>query len=150
LKRLSSEDELSGRPLRTAETLVDEEWIVQERLSLMEEYRVHTLEDSVVPDLTRFRHSNRPAGSERKTVEGFVQEVLDSLPNGFVAETCCGWDVARMRDGPYKVVEVNFAGLHPFPPCGFQCSGFMALPPWGPAAFAELLSFVEAKYDVVI
>lgn len=128
-------------------TLSEETWIIQERLQIDEEFRVHTFEDRVLDELTFMRHSNRPC---KENVEGpnrFVAEVLKSLPDAFVSMSICGWDIARIGT-EYRIVEVNFAGLHLSEVPGFQCSSFLAQPVWGPLVLARLLYFLEKEHRV--
>jgi hypothetical protein len=128
----------------------EEEWIVQERLAIAEEYRVHTIEDSVIPDLTFYRHSTRPLRTGRETVNHFVESVIRRCPAAFFANSICGWDVCLTRDQSFKVIEINFGGFHPTIERGFQCSGFFVREAWGPYLIARLLRFVERKYSLAI
>jgi hypothetical protein len=138
---------LSSPAVPRVSSLVDEQWIVQERLSIAEEYRVHTIEDSVVPDLTYLRYSDRTIRGERQGPNEYVESVLRTLPAAFVAHSICGWDICRTADGVYKVIEVNLGGFHPDVKRGFQCSGVFNREIWGPYVIARLLLFVEKKYQ---
>lgn len=129
-------------------SILDEAWVVQERLSIAREYRVHTIENVVVPDLTFARHSNEPLRTEREATNAFVESVVDVLPPTLLAQTICGWDVCRTASGEYMVIEVNFGGAHPFEQRGFQCSGMLATTPWGPYLVARLTRFIEKHYGV--
>jgi hypothetical protein len=106
-----------------------EQWVVQERISIEEEYRVHTIEDAVVDDATYVRHTPRLAREDRHHPNSFVTEVVRALPDAFLANSVCGWDVARTAAG-FKIVEVNFAGLYTAVCPGFQGSAFFAAPIW--------------------
>jgi hypothetical protein len=126
----------------------DEIWVAQRRVSIVREYRVHTVEDLVVPRLTyeRYGYSNRPPGIGR--VDCFAQGILDRLPDGLVAETVVGWDIAEADDGRLWVIEINFGGYHPVYYPGFHCSGFFQSHRVGPAAFATLLDHAARVYNV--
>ncbi len=129
--------------------LCDELWIVQERLALVEEYRVHTLESSVVPDLTFLRRGNRPIREERKGPNEFVASVISHLPEAFLAHSLCGWDIGRLSNGRLVVIEVNLGGVHPVIEPGFQCSGFFVNKEFGEYHTARLLQFIEQRYGVI-
>lgn len=128
--------------------LLDEEFLVQERVPIAVEYRVHTLEDRVVEDLTFHRYGKGDIPGERDAPNGFVQSVLDRLPDGMVAGTICGWDVARTPDGALLAIEVNFSGFHPVFHRGFQCSGWFHDEQWGALSVARLVRFLEEHCGV--
>lgn len=130
------------------EALADERWIIQERLAIEEEYRVHTLEASVVDNLTFLRHSTRSIRSEREGPNAYVRDLLERLPCAFTSQSICGWDIARLGDGSHRVVEVNFGGFHPKYARGFQCSGFLSQQHAGPYLLAKLMLFIERKYSI--
>lgn len=136
-----------GPGTRMPRGLVDEVWILQERLPVTEEFRVHSIEDSVVEDLTFTRHSREPVREGNSGPNRYVEEVVRCLPDALVANTILGWDIAKIGQ-EYKVIEINFAGDHPYEKPGFQCSGFLGQKIWGPPVFARLLRFVENKYGM--
>jgi hypothetical protein len=126
----------------------DELFVLQEKIAIEEEYRVHTVEGRVAPELTYRRYGWGISPEEREAPNAFVQRVVDRLPNGFVRGTIVAWDVAR--DGTrFAIVEANLAGYHPVFEPGFQCSGFFQ-GPWGPALVARLFQFVEQTYGVKV
>lgn len=128
----------------------DELFVLQERIAIEEEYRVHTVEGRVAPELTYRRYSWGISPEEREVPNAFVQRVVDRLPNGFVRGTIIAWDVAKTREGTrFAIVEANLAGYHPVFEPGFQCSGFFQ-GPWGPALVARLFQFVEQTYGVKV
>ena len=55
-----------GRHMPGAGRLTDEEFIVQELKNIRREYRVHTIEDSVIEDLTVHRHQGSVRPGERE------------------------------------------------------------------------------------
>jgi len=138
---------LISEETRMPRGLVDEVWILQERLSVSEEFRVHSIEDSVVEDLTFTRHSREPVREGKSGPNRYVEEVVRCLPDALLANTICGWDIVKIGQ-EYKVIEINFSGDHPFEKPGFQCSGFLSQKTWGPTVFARLLRFVESKYRI--
>jgi acyl carrier protein len=133
------------------ELLSDERFILQERLQIQEEYRVHSIEDRIVPSLTFLRYQRRSATlDERIKPNAFVQEVLDSLPNAIVAHSLYGWDIALTSKGDFKVIEANPTGIHPVFNPGFQCSGFFQIQSWAPPAISKLLQFISRRYGIQI
>ena len=134
-----------------AERITDEEWIAQERIDIEAEYRVHTLEDAVVDEMTFLRYGDGdPSPAVRAVPEAFVRSVLDRLPAGIVAGSLCGWDVARTRDGRFIVIEINFTGWHPVYRRGYQTSGYFQGQWWGPKMAARMLRHVRDVYDARI
>jgi len=130
--------------------LVDETFIVQERIPIAVEYRVHSLEDRVIDDLTFHRYGKGDIPGERDAPNAFVQSVLDRLPNALTAGNLCGWDVARTPDDRFLVVEVNFSGFHPVHNRGFQCSGWFHDEEWGALSAARLVRFLEESCGVAV
>lgn len=123
--------------------------ILQERVAIAQEYRVHTLEDRVVPDLTFRRYGQGTSPAEQELAGAFVQELLDKLPAGLVRGAMYAWDVAQTGDKKFALIEANLAGFHPVFQAGFQCSGFF-LGPWGAPLVVRLLRFIERRYHVKI
>jgi hypothetical protein len=126
---------------------VDESYVVQERLRIQVEYRVHTVESSIVETLSteRFK-ARRLAPDELLPLHGFVRSVIERLPPAMVQSTMCGWDVAKTEAGDYRVIEINYAGIHPVFLPGFQASGFFADRMLGPLCIARLIEFCEHRY----
>jgi hypothetical protein len=123
--------------------LEDEAWIVQERVPIEVEYRVHSVEDRVIDDLTLRRYGTGDIPGERDAPNAFVQLLLDRLPGGIVGGSMLGWDVARTPAGAFVVIEVNFAGFHPVHRRGFQCSGYFINEQWGAKSIAHWIRFME-------
>jgi ATP-grasp domain, R2K clade family 3 len=143
--------ELEGLSPGDSSRLLDETWIIQERIPIKDEYRVHSLEDQVVDDLAFWRYRNGdPPVYESAPVNAYVQAILDRLPSAVIAHSLCGWDIALTEQGTFVVVELNFSGFHPEYERGFQCSGYFQHPTWGPKTVAHLLDFVERRGGVTI
>jgi hypothetical protein len=130
--------------------LADEEYVVQERIPIACEYRVHSLEDEVIDDLTFRRYDRGSIPGERDAPNAAVQAMLDRLPNGIVGGSLLAWDVARTRDGSFVVIEVNFSGFHPVFKRGFHCSGYFHDYHWGACDTARLLNHVARTDGVVV
>ncbi len=133
---------------RAVADLTDEDWVVQERIPIVEEYRVHSLEDSVVEDLTFARHTGRPVKEQRGAPNNYVRSILGSLPDACVANLVCGWDIAETGDTGFRVIEMNIGGFHPVFQASYQVSGFFQDRLWGPVVVARLIRFIETKYGV--
>jgi hypothetical protein len=129
-------------------SLLDEKHIVQERIPIAREYRVHSLEDVVIDDLTFRRYEGGSIPRERDAPNAFVQSVLDRLPDGIAGGSLLAWDIALTPDGSFIVIEVNFSGFHPVFNRGFHCSGYFHDPNWGACDTARLLNHV-ARTDQV-
>jgi Family of unknown function (DUF6492) len=130
--------------------LADEEWIVQERIEIARELRVHTMEDFVLEGFTSLRYRPGVVPDDRAVVEEFVQSILDRLPDGIVGESLWGWDVGVDARGRLRVIEVNLAGFHPVCCRGFQCSGFFQDHAVGPQLLADLFARVAEAYGVEV
>jgi hypothetical protein len=138
--------ESGGRYMPGAGLLTDEEFIVQQRKNIRREYRVHTIEDSVIEDLTVHRHQGSVGPGERKGPNEYVQQILDSLPAGITSGSNLGWDVALLQDGSFTAIEVNIGGMHTVYNPGFHSSGFYHHKDYGAIYSARLLLFLERTY----
>jgi hypothetical protein len=138
--------ESGGRNVPAVGYLTDEEFIVQERKAIHREYRVHTVEDNVIGDLTVHRHQGLVAPGERQGPNGYVQRILDSLPAGLTSGANLAWDVALLSDGSFATIEVNVGGIHTVWNPGFHASGFFHHRDFGAIYFARLLLFLERTY----
>lgn len=130
--------------------LAGETHIVQERIPIAIEYRVHSFEDRVVDDLTFHRYGKGDIPGERDAPNAFVASILDRLPNAMVAGSLCGWDIARTPDSAFLVVEVNFSGFHPVHNRGFQTSGWFHDEEWGALSAARLVRFLEDRCGIEV
>lgn len=120
-----------------------ERWVVQERIPIITEYRVHSVEDRVIEDLTYQRYGRGDIAVERAGPNEYVQSILDRLPATIVGGSLLGWDVALTPQGRYIVIEVNFTGCHPVFRVGFQASGYYQDMEWGACCTSRLLRFLE-------
>ena len=143
VKRAAGEDAPPG-----CESLAEERYIVQQRIDIAHEYRVHSFEDQVILNLTTRRYGDGTVMAERDAPSAFVQNLLDRLPGGFLGGSLLGWDVAKTRDGAFRIVEVNFSGCHLVHRPGFHCSGYFHDPGSGQGNTARLLSHVGAADGV--
>jgi hypothetical protein len=137
-----------GVTAKTPPRLIEERFIVQERIEMANEYRVHTLEDLVIDDLTFHRFGFGSIPGERDAPNAFVQSVLNCLPDGLIGGSLLAWDIAMKPDGTFIIIEVNFSGFQPDYNKGFHCSGFYHDAKWGACDTARLLNHV-ARLDGV-
>ncbi len=121
----------------------DETFIIQKRIAIEKEYRVHSIETDVVEDMTFHRFGTGNIPGERDRPNAFVQGLLNSLPASIINGSLLGWDVALTATGEFKVVEVNFSGCHPVHLPGFHCSGFYQDVDWGASMIARLFRYLE-------
>jgi hypothetical protein len=134
----------------TSDLIAEEEIVVQDRLFIEKEYRVHTLEDQVIEDLTFLRYGRGNIPGERDRPNEWVRPLLQALPAALVGQSLLGWDIAMDAKGGMRVVEMNFTGFHPVHRRGFQCSGFYQDPEWGASMTARLLRFLEKSDGVTV
>jgi hypothetical protein len=130
--------------------ILDEEIVVQERIKVATEYRVHSLEEDVIEDLTFRRYQGGSIAGERDEPNAFVTSVLRRLPDGLVGGSLLAWDIALQPSGKYKIIEVNFTGFHPVFKRGFHCSGYFHDHHWGACDTARLLNHVARKDGVEV
>lgn len=128
--------------------LLDETHVVQERIAIVTEYRVHTLEDEVIPDLTFRRYDAGSIVDEREAPNAFVNSLLRKLPDGLVGGSLLAWDIVLRPSGEFIVIEVNFSGFHPAFKRGFHCSGYFHDQHWGACDTARLLNYVARSNGV--
>jgi hypothetical protein len=128
-------------PLRRKVAPCDEQWLVQEMLHIAREYRVHSFDRYVIPDLS-FHRYRADANIARGTNE-FVQSILDRLPEGIVCRSFFAWDIARDLDNRLSMIEVNLTGVHPVFRPGFQTSGHLQHEETGAWATATLIRHAE-------
>jgi hypothetical protein len=138
--------ESGGRYMPGAGLLTDEEFVVQELKNIRCEYRVHTIEDSVIEDLTVHRHQGSVRPGEREGPNDYVRRILDSVPAGITSGSNLGWDVALLQDASFTAIEVNIGGIHTVYNPGFHSSGFYHHKDYGAIYSARLLLFLERTY----
>jgi hypothetical protein len=128
----------------------DEVFMLQAYLPIQREYRVHSIEDRVIPGLT----IERPTtvcflDEETDGPSHFVQNILDRLPPGLTKDSMYSWDVALTEKNTFMIIEANPAGIHEFATPGFHCSGFFQ-GPWTFLTVPLLLAHISERYRVDI
>ncbi|RAJ26357.1 hypothetical protein [Pedobacter cryoconitis] len=125
-----------------------EQWILQERLDLNEEFRIHTFGRDLIYGLTFIMAGSD--SSKSTTAEIFVQKTLATLPDTLLQGTLIGWDIGVTNANEYYIIEANFTGFHPEYYAGFQTSGYFGDPEYGPAMCAWLNNYFKNKYQISI
>ncbi|WP_158799930.1 hypothetical protein [Pedobacter sp. L105] len=126
----------------------NEKWILQKKLTLDTEFRVHTFNKDIIYGLTfKIQGLNSIDNSD---AEEFVKGVLEKLPDQILQGTLIGWDIGLTNNNKYYVIEANFTGFHPEFGYGFQTSGYVDDHLYGPIICAWLNSYFENKYRVSI
>lgn len=127
----------------------NEEWIIQKKLKLNKEFRVHTFGKDILYGMT-FRISGSRDADDFNQPQEFVNLILQKLPDSLLEGTLIGWDVGLTKRGKYYVIEANFTGFHPEYHAGFQTTGYVEDPSFGPIICAWLNNYFKAKYAVSI
>ncbi len=138
-----------GKHINDSHDLAEEDFLIQEKLDIIAEYRVHTVEADVIPMLTFRRYGGGIDAEERHAPNIFVQAIVDRLPSGLLSGMLYGWDVALTKAGKFFIIEANPAGFHPVFRRGFQCSGYFTAS-GGLAITGKLIEFIGDRYCVDI
>lgn len=127
----------------------NEKWIVQKRLNINKEFRIHTFGKDILYGIT-LRISGSVGLTDFDQPHEFVKSILDKLPPSFLEGALIGWDIGLTNKGKYYVIEANFTGFHPEYHAGFQTTGYVDDPPFGPIVCAWLHTYFKNKYKVAI
>ncbi|MCX2481464.1 hypothetical protein OQY15_20360 [Pedobacter sp. MC2016-15] len=127
----------------------NEKWIIQKKLKLKKEFRVHSFGQDVLYGMTLMISGQAEKGDFDGTQE-FVELMLEKLPASLLEGTLIGWDIALTHRGKYYVIEANFTGFHPQYHAGFQTSGYFEESFCGPILCALLNAYFKNKYDLAI
>jgi hypothetical protein len=126
-----------------------EDYVLQKKLHIKREFRIHTFSKSVIPALS-YTTPTKKNPNFHLNAENFVIKVLNSLPNSIIQGTLIGWDIALTEDHKYLIIEANFTGFHPEYLAGFQTTGYVDDPRYGPIICAWLNIFFEKQFGVYI
>jgi hypothetical protein len=124
-----------------------EEWILQEKLDLNEEFRIHSFGRDLIYGLC-FRINGH--ASDGSAVQEFVKSILQRLPDGILQGSLIGWDIGITRDNHIYVIEANFTGFHQEYERGFQTSGYFGDGQYGPIICAWLNNYFKISYNISI
>lgn len=126
----------------------DEEWIVQKKVKLSYEYRIHTFDKKILYGLTF--NVGKPNSGSYNEVEAFLKGFLDHVPESLFWGTLIGWDIGLDQTGSYYIIEANFTGFHPEYRRGFQTTGFVEDNSYGPICCALLNWHWKYNYGTFI
>lgn len=131
------------------EILSGDQWILQKKLKLSKEFRIHTFGRDIIYGLT-VRISGESESEDFDRAQEFLSQILYKLPASFLEGTLIGWDIGLTKKGKHYVIEANFTGYHQAYSAGFQTTGYVDTPPFGPAVCAWLHTWFRNKYAVAI
>ena len=126
-----------------------EAYVVQKKLRLRREFRVHTFCKDVIPLLT-YRIPNTQYFNYHRDAEEFVASVSNRLPNQITEGTLIAWDIGLTTNGQYFIIEANFTGFHPEYRRGFQTTGYVDNHQYGAVICAWLNSYFCERYGLFI
>lgn len=98
-------------------------YMLQKKLSLKFEFRVHTFSKEIIPALSYIVQGEKPTVSQFGA-EIFIEEILHRLPDAILQGTLIAWDIGLTDDNHYYIIEANFTGFHPEYRAGFQTTGY--------------------------
>lgn len=131
------------------ESFLHEKWVLQRKLKLYKEFRVHTFGKDILYGLT-FKISGGDSLDDFNGPQEFIRLFLQKLPSSLLEGTLIGWDIGLVKRAGYYVIEANFTGFHPEHRAGFQTTGYVDEMPFGPIICAWLNSYFRNKYAVSI
>lgn len=126
-----------------------EDFMVQKKLHLKCEYRIHSFGREIIPALT-YKVQDKEGTDRRIEVENFLGVVLKKLPDAILVGTLIAWDIAVTNSERYFVIEANFTGFHPQYRRGFQTTGYVDDPRFGPVICAWLNIYFYQKYGLYL
>jgi len=126
----------------------DEEWILQQKLNITDEYRIHTFGKDIIYGLT-FNLKNS-GSANNYTAEEFVSDLLRKIPDNLLIGSLIGWDIGLSSSNKYYIIEANFTGYHPIYRRGFQTSGYVEDNTFGPIICAWLNNYLKYRYGTFI
>jgi hypothetical protein len=124
-----------------------EKWILQEKLDLEEEFRIHTFGRDLIYGLS-FRING--GASDGIAAQEYVISILQKLPHAFLEGSLIGWDIGITKDKQIYIIEANFTGFHPEYGRGFQTSGYFGDAQYGPIVCAWLNNYFRVRHHISI
>ena len=126
-----------------------EEYVIQKKLSLFREFRIHSFCRDIIPLLT-YRIPATQDTNFHQGAENFVSMVLCKLPDQILQGTLIGWDIGITTTGKYYVIESNLTGFHPEYRRGFQTTGYVDNHKSGAIITAWLNNYFKVCYGFYI
>lgn len=146
--RTNEFDQIIGNPKSKYSTNYNEQWILQKKLNLQAEFRIHSFSKDILYGLT-FKVTG-VLKLDNYSAESFVKNLLDNMPDPILKGTLIAWDIGLTIDNQYYVIESNFTGFHPVFNYGFQTSGYFQDRPYGPISCAWLNMYIKNKRGVSV
>lgn len=126
-----------------------ENYMLQRKLPIKCEFRVHTFSKDIIPRLTYLVQGKKQTYHFQR-VERYLNDVLQKLPDVILNGTLIAWDIALINEDEYYIIETNFTGFHPEYRKGFQTTGYVDNYEYGPIICAWLNIYFRKKFCVYI
>ena len=126
-----------------------ENWILQKKIDIKVEFRIHSFDDEVISGLT-FLIQGVDLSDNYLNAEAFVKGILMKLPKTISYGTLIGWDIGLTKNNRYYIIEANFTGFHPEYRRGFQTTGYVDDDERGPIMCAWLNQYFQNRYKISI
>jgi hypothetical protein len=126
-----------------------ESYMLQRKLSIKCEFRVHTFSKDIIPRLTYLVQGHKQT-DHFQDAEKFLNDVLQRLPDVILQGTFIAWDIALTDDNQYYIIEANFTGFHPEYRKGFQTTGYVDNYEYGSIICAWINRFFGKKFGVYV
>jgi len=121
-------------------------YMFQKKLDIKSEFRVHSFNKEIIPGMTYLMQGQKL--TVHKSLEKFLNEVLQQLPDEILQGTLIGWDVALTNDDRFFIIEANFTGFHPEYRSGFQTTGIVDNHQFGPIICAWINTYFRNRFGV--
>lgn len=126
-----------------------ESYMLQKKMFLKSEYRVHTFCKEIIPGLI-YKMKGEKLSDNFSGLESFLKMILKKLPAVILEGTMIGWDIGLTSNDEYYVIEANFTGFHPEYRTGFQTTGYVDGYDSGPIICAWLNIYFKNNFRVYI
>lgn len=124
-----------------------ENYMIQKKICIKTEFRVHTFSKDILPGLSYVSHGENE-DHNHQGLENFLNDILEKLPDSILTGTLIAWDIAHTTENRYYVIEANFTGFHPEYRRGFQTTGYVDDHKYGSIICAWLNTYFEAYFGV--
>lgn len=101
-----------------------ENYMLQKKICIKTEFRIHTFSKDIIPGLSYVSHGKNQS-DYHQGLEIFLHDILKKLPDSILSGTLIAWDIAITIDAQYYIIEANFTGFHPEFRKGFQTTGYV-------------------------
>jgi hypothetical protein len=126
-----------------------ENYMIQKKICIKTEFRVHTFSKDIIPGLSYVSHGENQA-PYHQGLNDFLNEILTKIPNSILTGTLIAWDIALTPENHYYVIEANFTGFHPEYRRGFQTSGYVDDHKYGSIICAWLNLYFKEYFGVYV